>query len=189
MGELVNLDGAFGFEGYWGAPEDTAQRMRDGRYWSGDLGYADADGFLYFAGRALDRLRVGGENFPVAPVARLVARHPDVVEAVVYAVPDATAGDQVMVTVVPGEAFDPSGFAAWVAAQDDASPTWVPRYLRVAPQVPRTATGKVVVRRLAQERWEGDGVWVREGDRMRPMTAEDRAALGKAFAESGRPLL
>jgi fatty-acyl-CoA synthase len=188
VGELVNLDGPFAFEGYWNAPDDTAHRNRDGRYWSGDLGYADAEGFLYFAGRSLDRLRVSGENFPAAPVARLLTRHPDVVEAVVFAVPDATAGDQLMAAVVPTASFDPAGFARWVASQPDASKTWVPRYLRVG-ELPKTATGKVVVRSLAQQRWDGEGVWVREGADMRPFTTEDRTALEKAFAESGRPLL
>ena len=80
IGELVNVDGPFAFEGYWNAPEDTAHRTRDGRYWSGDMGYRDADGFFYFAGRSLDRLRVGGENLTAAPIVRLLTRHPGVVE-------------------------------------------------------------------------------------------------------------
>ncbi len=188
VGELVNVDGPMAFEGYWNAPTDTAHRNRNGWYWSGDLGYKDADGFLYFAGRSLDRLRVSGENFPAAPVARLMTRHPHVVEAVVFAVPDATAGDQLMAAVVPAEGFDPSTFAQWVAEQPDASKTWVPRYLRVG-DLPRTATGKVVVRRLATERWDAEGVHVRDGDLMRPFTADDRAAIEKAFADSGRQLL
>jgi fatty-acyl-CoA synthase len=188
VGELVNMDGPFAFEGYWNAPTDTAHRNRDGRYWSGDLGYMDADGFLYFAGRSLDRLRVGGENFPAAPVARLLTRHPAVVEAVVYAVPDATAGDQLMAAVVPAEGFEPETFARWVAEQPDAAKTWVPRYLRVG-EVPKTATGKIIVRQLAQERWDAAGTWVRDGDVMRPLTQDDRAKLAKAFADSGRPLL
>jgi len=189
IGELVNRDGLFAFEGYWNAPEDDARRTRNGWYWSGDLGYRDDAGFLYFAGRSLDRLRVGGENFPAAPVARLLTSHPQVVEAVVYAVPDATAGDRLMAAVVPAEGFDPCGFADWVAEQRSASTTWVPSYLRVSADLPRTATGKLVVRRLAQQRWEGDDVWVRDGDAMRPMTDDDRRALEKAFADSGRTLL
>ena len=188
VGELVNLDGPFAFEGYWNAPQDTAHRTRDGHYWSGDLGYADGDGFLYFAGRSLDRLRVGGENFPAAPVARLLTAHPDVVEAVVYAVPDPTAGDRLMVAVEPAAGFDPAGFAAWVAAQPEASRTWVPTYLRVG-DLPRTATGKVVVRALAAQRWDGGQVWVRDGDQLRPFTDADRDALHEAFDASGRALL
>jgi fatty-acyl-CoA synthase len=189
VGELVNMDSVGGFEGYWEADEDTAARSRDGRYWSGDLGYRDAAGFLYFAGRSLDRLRVGGENFPAAPVARLLTRHPQVVEAVVYAVPDPVAGDQVMAAVVPADGFDPSGFAQWAAGQPDCSPQWEPRFVRVVPDPPRTATGKVVVRSLASQRWEAPGVWIRDGDAMRPMTDEDAAAIEKAFAASGRALL
>ena len=189
VGELVNMDGLGGFEGYWDAEEDTAARRRDGHYWSGDFGYRDADGFLYFAGRSLDRLRVAGENFPAAPVARLLTRHPHVVEAVVYAVPDPVAGDQVMAAVVPTEGFDPAGFARWCAEQPDCSPQWVPRFLRVEPDPPRTPTGKVVVRSLAVERWQAPDVWVRDGEAMRAMTSTDVAELEKAFAASGRALL
>jgi fatty-acyl-CoA synthase len=186
VGEIVNADGPMFFEGYWNADEDTAQRTRGGWYWSGDLGYRDEADFLYFAGRSLDRLRVGGENFPAAPVARLLTSHPDVVEAVVYAVPDPTAGDQVMAAVVPRESFDPSAFLAWVAAHPDGSRPWLPRFLRVSQELPRTATGKVVVRELATRRWEGDDVWMRDGEVVRPMTEQDRAALETAFAASGR---
>ncbi len=191
VGELVNCDGAGLFEGYWDAPVDDATRLRDGRYWSGDLGYRDADGFLWFAGRAGDRLRVGGENFPAAPVQRVLGRHPGIVEVVVYAVPDAVAGDAVMAAVVAGADFDPVDFAVWVADQPDCSTAWVPRYVRVLNEVPRTATGKVVTRQLARERWDTEGVWVRAGRDLvlRPMTDTDRAQLLQAFAESGRPLL
>jgi fatty-acyl-CoA synthase len=192
VGELVGFDGPGLFEGYWDSPQETAHRLRQGRYWSGDLGYADEQGFLYFAGRSLDRLRVSGENFPAAPVARLLTRHPEVVEAVVYAVPDATAGDQVMAAVVATDGFDPAGFARWVAEQPDASPTWVPRFLRVDRDLPRTATGKVLVRRLAAERWDATSgsVWTRDGRRLdlRPFTPDDAAALERAFVASGRQL-
>ena len=188
VGELVNLDGPFAFEGYWNAPEDTAHRTRQGWYWSGDMGYRDADGFLYFAGRSLDRLRVGGENLTAAPIARLLTKHPGIVECVVFAVPDAVAGDQVMAAVVPVEGFEPSGLPRWVTEQPDAATTWVPRYVRVSADLPRTATGKVVVRQLAQQAWHGDDVWIRDSDVMRPMTDGDRQALAAAFESSGRPL-
>jgi fatty-acyl-CoA synthase len=189
VGELVNADGLMFFEGYWDAPEDTEQRSRNGWYWSGDLGYRDEAGFLWFAGRSLDRLRVAGENFPAAPVARLLTSHPAVVEAVVYAVPDPTAGDQVMAAVVPAEGFDPQELLDWFAGHPDAATPWLPRYLRVSDDLPRTPTGKLVVRRLATQRWDGEGVWVRDGDVVRPMTDADRTALEAAFAASGRSLV
>ena len=77
----------------------TAARFRDGAYWSGDLAYRDADGWLYFAGRSNEWLRVDGENFAAAPVEAIVARHPDVRSVAVYAVPDDPVGDRVMVAL------------------------------------------------------------------------------------------
>jgi hypothetical protein len=61
--------------------------------------------------------------------------------------------------------------------------------VRVTHDLPRTATGKLIVRTLAQRRWEGDDVWVRDGDVLRPLTEDDRAVLLKAFEASGRTLL
>ena len=74
--------------------------MRGGMYWSGDLAYRDADGFVYFAGRTADWLRVDGENLAAAPIERVLLRHPAVSEAAVYAVPDESVGDQVMAALV-----------------------------------------------------------------------------------------
>ena len=187
VGELVNRDGGQFFEGYWNAPEDEAHRRRRGWYWSGDLGYRDAAGFLYFAGRSLDRLRVSGENLTAAPIARLLTAHPDIVEAAVYAVPDPVAGDQVMAAIEPNDGFDPTTLPTWIAAQPAAGKHDTPSFLRIG-QLPRTATGKVLVRELAKQSWHGEHVWIRDADRMRPMTAQDIEALHARFQASGRTL-
>ena len=77
----------------------------------GDLGYVDADGYLYFAGRNADWIRVDGENFPAGPIEEALRAHPDVVLAAVYGVPDDQAGDQIMAGLVlrEGAEFDPEG--------------------------------------------------------------------------------
>jgi fatty-acyl-CoA synthase len=67
IGELVNR-GPNPFEGYWRNPAAEAERRRDGVYWTGDLFCRDADGYLYFAGRTDDRLRVDGENLAAAMI-------------------------------------------------------------------------------------------------------------------------
>ena len=99
VGEIVNTAGAGPFEGYYNNAEATDSTLRGGWYWSGDLGYVDDEGFLFFAGRTADWLRVDGENFPAGPIEAAIGRHPDVVLAAVYGVPDEHAGDQVMVAV------------------------------------------------------------------------------------------
>ena len=88
IGELVNTAGPGMFAGYYNDAEADASRMRDGRYWSGDLAYADADGFCWFAGRAGQWLRVDGENLGTAPIERVLLRHPAIAAAAVYGVPD-----------------------------------------------------------------------------------------------------
>ncbi|MEO5874950.1 MAG: AMP-binding protein, partial [Streptosporangiaceae bacterium] len=77
IGEIVGLNTRF--EGYYNNAEADAQRLRDGRYWSGDLGYRDESGFFYFAGRSADWLRVDSENFAAAPVERILSRWDPVV--------------------------------------------------------------------------------------------------------------
>lgn len=166
IGELVSRTGGAGFEGYWDNDAAERARMRKGWYWTGDLAYRDADGFFYFAGRSDDWLRVDGENFAAAPVARILERHPDVVTAALYAVPDPVAGDQVMAALAlrPGAVFDPGGFAAFLDAQPDMGTKWTPRFVRVCEALPTTATSKVLTRVLRAERWRcPDPVWWRPG--------------------------
>ena len=153
VGEIVSVSIPPNFEGYWDNEEADRARVRDGWYWSGDLAYKDAEGYLYFAGRGDDWLRVDGENFAAAPVVRIVDRHPDVVVSAVYAVPDPIVGDQVMAAVQlrPGATFDGEAFGAFLAEQADLGRKWVPRYVRVSPALPTTATSKILVRQLRME--------------------------------------
>jgi fatty-acyl-CoA synthase len=166
VGEMVSTTGAGGFEGYWNNEEAESQRIREGWYWTGDLGYCDENGYLYFAGRTDDWLRVDGENFAAAPVTRILERHPDVVLAAVYAVPDAVTGDQVMAALQlrEGTNFDPAGFAAFLEEQPDLGTKWVPRYLRICEELPTTATAKILTRSLRANGLDcEDPVWQIDG--------------------------
>jgi fatty-acyl-CoA synthase len=153
VGELVNAGGPGRFEGYYNDPEANAQRMTGGIYHSGDLAYRDEAGYAYFAGRLGDWLRVDGENLGTAPIERVLARHPDVAEVAVYAVPDPAVGDQVMAALVlaPGTEFDTDKFRAFLAEQPDLGPKQWPSYVRVSTSLPRTATFKVLKRHLSAE--------------------------------------
>jgi fatty-acyl-CoA synthase len=170
VGEIVNRAGAAGFEGYYKDPESTAARVRGGVFRTGDLGYRDHDGFLYFAGRGDDWLRVDGENFAAAPIARILLRHPDVSLAAVYAVPDEVTGDQVMAALElrAGATLDPAAFASFLAGQRDLGTKWAPRYVRVVERLPMTETSKVVVRQLRTEGINvADELWHRPGKDLR----------------------
>src|SRR5205809_3541537 len=105
-------------------------------YWPGDLENKDYQGFVYFAGRDFEWLRVDGENFAAAPVERILGRHPDVVLAAVYAVPDPRVGDQLMAALQlrPGAALDPDAFANFLASQADLRTQRATRFVRVTEE-------------------------------------------------------
>ncbi|MEU5537110.1 AMP-binding protein, partial [Streptomyces sp. NPDC020362] len=159
IGELVNR-GPNPFEGYWRNPAAEAERRRGGAYWTGDLFYRDADGYLYFAGRAGDRIRVDGENLAAAVIENIVARYEGAVAVAVYGVPDPVTGDQVMATVAGR--FEPQGFAAFLRAQPDLGTKMAPRFVRVVERMPVTATNKIHRALLRREGFRcADPVWWR----------------------------
>ena len=114
-GELVNTAGTGQFAGYYNDEAATAERMRGGMYWSGDLAYRDEAGFVYYAGRTADWLRVDGENLAAAPIERILVRHPSIAEAAVYAVPDPSSGDQLVAALVLVGSLEPEELEGFLA--------------------------------------------------------------------------
>ncbi|MFF1638256.1 long-chain-fatty-acid--CoA ligase [Streptomyces sp. NPDC058246] len=163
IGELVNR-GPTPFEGYWRNPAADAARRSAGWYWTGDLFYRDADGYLYFAGRTDDRLRVDSENLAAAMIENILARYADAAAAAVYAVPDPVAGDQVMAALAlqPGTSFDPLSFGEFLLSQPDLGTKMAPRFVRIMERMPVTATNKIHRVGLRREGFRcPDPVWWR----------------------------
>jgi fatty-acyl-CoA synthase len=191
IGEIVNKAIGDGFEGYYNNDEANSQRMRNGWYWSGDLGYRDRDGWFYFAGRDFEWLRVDGENFAAAPIESILLRYPGVVLAAVYAVPDAEVGDQVMTALQleDPDAFDPADFDRFLTEQRDLGTKWSPHYVRISKELPVTHTSKVLKRQLRRERWECDEpVWWRPAKNapLQRLTEADVASIRAQFAARDR---
>lgn len=150
VGELVNTQGANAFTGYYNDPTATSERMRHGMYWSGDLAYRDADGWIYLAGRTADWLRVDGENLAAAPIERILQRLAPINQVAVYRIPDEEVGDQVMAAIVlhDGQSLTPDEFEKFLATQPDLSPKAWPRFVRINDELPQTATNKILKREL-----------------------------------------
>ncbi len=194
IGELVGRHATGNFEGYYNNPEAEAERTRNGWYWSGDLAYRDEEGVFYFAGRTGDWLRVDSENFAAAPVERILARFEGVTGAAVYPVPDSRTGDQVMAALelAPGVTFDPDAFSEFLATQEDLGTKWAPRFVRVVPALPVTATDKTDKKPLRAERWDTDDpIWHRIGrsDTYVPLETVDKERMVAEFESSGRGAL
>ncbi|MEU5898529.1 AMP-binding protein [Streptomyces venezuelae] len=193
IGELVNR-GPNPFEGYWRNDEARAERLRDGWYWTGDLFYRDSDGYLYFAGRTDDRLRVDSENLATAMIENILARYEGAAAVAVYAVPDPVAGDQVMAAVAPppNAPFDPLAFAEFLVTQPDLGTKMTPRFVRVVPHLPVTATNKVARGALRREGFRcTDPVWWRPpgASVYEPLTPADVQALLDHYRAQGRDAL
>ena len=155
IGEIVNRSGTGRFEGYYDDPGATAERSRNGWYWTGDLAYRDSAGFFFFAGRGGDWLRVDSENLTAGPIERVLVRYTEVAAVAVYPVPDPRSGDQVMAALelLPGRTFDPAHLARFLDDQDDLGTKWVPWFLRVTDALPQTASGKVTKGPLRTDGW------------------------------------
>ncbi len=177
VGELVNTAGGGLFQGYYKDDSATGERLRNGIYWSGDLAYRDAEGWIYLAGRTADWMRVDGENMATAPIERILLRHRGISQATVYGVPDENVGDQVMAAIVvhDGAHIGPQQFEEFLTAQADLSPKAWPRYVWLTDRLPATATNKVLKRELTAMGSAPDGgtLWVRD-------------ARGTCYAEAGR---
>ncbi len=152
VGELVNTASTGGFSGYYNDPDADAARSAGGVYRTGDLAFVDEAGYVHFAGRTGDWMRVGGENLGVAPIERALLRHPAVAEAAVYGLPD-RVGDQVAaaLVLVPGADLPPHELAAFLAARPDLSPRQHPRRIRIVDELPRTPSFKVLRRALVED--------------------------------------
>ncbi len=131
--------------GYWNQPEATRAAIdADGWFRTGDVGYADEDGFYYVCDRVKDMIISGGENVYPAEVESVLYGHPAVAEAAVIGAPDPRWGETVMAVV----ALKPGHALTLEALQDFAGTRLarykIPRRLELVPALPRNPTGKIL---------------------------------------------
>jgi fatty-acyl-CoA synthase len=131
--------------GYWNQPEATRAALDDdGWFRTGDVGYLDADGFLYVCDRVKDMVISGGENIYPAEVESVLTAHPAIAEVAVVGAPDERWGETVVAVVAlkPGQALSLEELQAF--AGERLARYKVPRQLRLVPALPRNPTGKVL---------------------------------------------
>ena len=138
--------------GYWRNDEQNRETLRDGWLYTGDLGWQDADGFLYFVDRKKDIIRRRGENISSQEVENVIKSNPGVLDCAVLAVPSELGEDEVKayVTPRPGAAVNPEELVWWCA--ENLAYFKVPRYWEVREELPRTPSLRVRKDVLRQER-------------------------------------
>jgi 2-furoate---CoA ligase len=149
-GEIIaSLASDEAFAGYWNRPDADAKALRDGWYFTGDMGYVDGDGELHVAGRVDDMIISGGENIHPVEVEEVLARHPGVREVAVVGEPDERWGQRVVAFVVAaGPGLTAETLAAHCRRGGELAPFKRPRRVVFVDEIPKTASGKILRRLL-----------------------------------------
>lgn len=152
VGEVVARGPNF-MLGYWRKPEETAQVLRDGWYWTGDAGYLDDGHYLYIVDRLKDMVVSGGENVYSAEVEDAIFSHPAILECAVIGVPDAKWGERVHAVIV----FKPGQTATEEELTEHCRKLIagykLPRSFEIAEALPKSGAGKILKRDLREKHW------------------------------------
>jgi carnitine-CoA ligase len=138
---------------YYGDPESSAKKIRRGWNRSGDMGHCDAEGWLFFDYRVGGGIRHNGDFINPSFVEKAIAELPQVTDVFVYGVPAASGAPgekDVVATIVLAEGADPDPAPIFAACRDKLEANFVPSYLQVVDEIPKTASEKPQERVLVQ---------------------------------------
>ena len=143
-------------KGYWNRPEATAETITpDGWLRTGDLAYADADGYVYLQDRVKDMIISGGQNVYPVEVENVLMAHPAIADVAVIGVPDEQWGETVKAIVVRKPDQEPDGAAIIAFARERIAHFKAPTSVDFADALPRNPSGKVLKRELREPYWAG----------------------------------
>lgn len=152
-GELV-IKGPSIMQGYWNMPNETANTLRDGWLFTGDIARMDEEGYFYITDRKKDLIICGGYNVYPREVEEVLVRHPAVMEVSVAGVPDPKRGETVKAWIVkkPGDATTEEEIIEW--SKGELAAYKYPRMIEFRDELPKTTVGKVLKRELVREHKE-----------------------------------
>ena len=145
LGEIVKQSPTM-MKGYYKNPAATVEVLREGWLHTGDLGYLDEEGFLYFVDRKKDVIKRGDENISSEEVERVLNSHPLIVESAVIGIPDPIRQEEVKAYVVLKPPATPESLAPeaiWDFCQVNLAAFKIPRYLEYRTELPKTPSSKV----------------------------------------------
>jgi long-chain acyl-CoA synthetase len=157
IGEIVGR-GPLLMPGYYKRPDLTSQAVVDGWLHTGDLGYADEDGFLYLVDRKKDMIISGGTNVYPNDIEEIIVQHPAVREAAVFGIPSEKWGETPLATVIlhQADAITAEALCDWINARVDAKNQRVCAVV-IMDEFPRSLAGKTLKRVLRDPYWAGRG--------------------------------
>ena len=153
VGEIA-IRGPNVMHGYWNKPEQTAAALRDGWYLSGDLGYADENNYIFLKDRAKDMIITGAENVYCSEVEEVLHRHPAVLQAAVFGIPDEKWGEAVHAAIQLRHAVEAEELIAF--CREHIAGYKVPKGIDFWDKpLPLSGPGKVLKRELRAPYWAG----------------------------------
>ncbi len=139
------------FMEYYGMPEVTANAFRGLWFHTGDAGYFDEQGYLFFVDRLKDAIRRKGENISSYEVEQILLKHRDIMQIAVVPAKSEFGDEEVMAVVVPNPDGRVSPETIVSFAKDNMPHFWVPRYIRFMDALPATATGRIEKFKLREQ--------------------------------------
>jgi len=149
-GEII-IKGPTVMKGYWNNPEETANQLKDGWLYTGDIGQMDEDGYIYIVDRKKDMIIAGGFNIYPREVDEVLYQHPKIAEGVTVGVPDPYRGETVKVYVVlkPGQTATEQEIIDFCKTK--LAPYKVPKMVEFRESLPKSAVGKILRKILRDE--------------------------------------
>lgn len=153
IGELV-IKGPQVFKGYHNMPTETANTLRDGWLYTGDIARMDEDGYFYIVDRKKELIKPGGYQVWPREVEEVIASHPKVLEVGVAGIPDPYRGETVKAWVVvkPGETMTEQEVIDW--CKERLAKFKVPTHVEFRSELPKTTVGKILRRELVRQHKE-----------------------------------
>jgi len=150
LGEIV-LRSPTVMLGYYKNPEETKKTIVDGWLYTGDIGYADGNGYFYITDRKKELIIVGGFNVFPREIDELIYQHPKVKEGITVGLPDPRKGERIKVYIVlkAGETATPEEFIAYF--KERLTPYKVPSEVEFRTELPKSMIGKILRRALREE--------------------------------------
>ena len=146
-GELI-VRSEVQFEQYWNAPEKTAETLKDGWLYTGDIARRDADGYIFLSDRAKFRIKTGGYLVFPTEVENVLAEHPAINEVAVVGLPDPRWGDRIhaVVSLTAGQSVTPAELRDF--CKDKIATFKIPKSIDIWADIPKGATGKIQKRNI-----------------------------------------
>ncbi len=142
-------------KGYWNKPEATAEAIKDGWFYTGDIGMMDEEGFIYIVDRKHEMIITGGLNVYPKEVEEVLYRHPAVFEAVVIGVPHERWGEAVKAVVVLKEGAKVSEEELITYCKGKIADYKVPKSIDFVESIPKGAAEKILRKEVKEKYWKG----------------------------------